>query len=125
MADDCQNEVGYKNPPKASQFQKGQSGNPSRRPRKDQGIAGVFWKVSKQFVRTNGQNGQQRMSKLEASVTQLVNKAAAGDLKAMKIPMQMASRFPELITTESFKIVVCVFDPKEPRQSEHTISKSG
>jgi hypothetical protein len=33
------------------------------------------------------------MTKLEAGITQLVNKAAAGDLKAMKIIMQMASRF--------------------------------
>jgi hypothetical protein len=36
------------------------------------------------------------MTKLGASVTQLVIKAATGDLKSMKVLMQIASRFPEL-----------------------------
>jgi hypothetical protein len=98
MPDDCESEVGYRKPPKASQFQKGKSGNPRGRPRESPGIAAVFKKVSKQVVRTNGTGGRQRMTKLEASITQLVNKAAAGDLKAMKVLMQMASRFPELVT---------------------------
>jgi hypothetical protein len=56
------------------------------------------------------------MTKLEAGITQLVNKAAAGDLKAMKILMQMASRFPELVT-ESLPIptsvVITIVDPKD------------
>ena len=37
------------------------------------------------------------MTMLEASITQLMNKATAGDLKAMKVLLQMASRFPELV----------------------------
>jgi hypothetical protein len=103
MASDCESEVGYKKPPKASQFPKGKSGNPRGRPRETPGIAAVFRKVSKQVVQTNGKSGPQRMTKLEASVTQLLNKAATGDLKAMKVLMQTASRFPELVT-----------DPSEP-----------
>ena len=98
MADNCELEVGYKNPPKATQFQKGRSGNPSGRPRADPSIPAVFRRVAKQTVRTNGQNGD-RMTKLEASITQLVNKAATGDLRATKVLMQMASRFPELVRT--------------------------
>jgi hypothetical protein len=35
------------------------------------------------------------MSKLEASLTQLVNKAAGGDLKAAKILTDLMTRFPE------------------------------
>jgi hypothetical protein len=97
VAEEREDEVGYGKPPKATRFQKGESGNPRGRPRKGPGIADVFRKVSKQVVKTNGPDGQQRMTKLEASVTQLVNKAAAGDLKAMKVLMQMATRFPELI----------------------------
>jgi hypothetical protein len=62
-------------------------------------------------VRTNGQNGPLCMTKLEAVVTQLLNKAASGDLKATKVLVQMASRFPELVTgpetfpTVTFKLV--------------------
>src|SRR6266851_3361721 len=54
-ASDCESVVGYKRPPKASQFQKGKSGNPGGRTNKPV-IAGVFRKISKQKVRTNGQN---------------------------------------------------------------------
>lgn len=97
MPDDRENEVGYKKPPKASQFQKEKSGNPGGQPREDPCLATVFRKVSKQVVCATGKNGPHRMTKLEASVTQLVNKAATGDLKAMKVLMQMASRFPELV----------------------------
>ena len=37
------------------------------------------------------------MTKLEAIVTQLVNKAASGDLKATRVFMHMAAKFPELV----------------------------
>jgi hypothetical protein len=53
------------------------------------------------------------MTKLEASLTQMINKAATGDLKATKLFMQVISRFPELVTDpESFQITVRVVDPK-------------
>jgi hypothetical protein len=97
VAEEHDDEVGYGKPPKATQFQKGKSGNPRGRPRQNPGIAELFRKVSKQVVQANGPNGSQRMTKLEASITQLMNKATAGDLKAMKVLLQMASRFPELV----------------------------
>jgi len=100
-------EVGYGRPPKASQFQKGESGNPRGRPKNDPkqvpeqhpSIAAVFRKVCNQKVKTNGQGGEQYMTKLEASVTQLMNKAASGDLRATRLWMQMAAKYPELIKT--------------------------
>ena len=97
VAEEREDEVGYGKPPKANRFQKGKSGNPSGRPRRNPGIAEMFRKVSKQVVQAKGPNGHQRMTKLEASITQLMNKATAGDLKAMKVLLQMASRFPELV----------------------------
>jgi hypothetical protein len=108
MSEDNEYDVGYGKPPKGSQFQKGKSGNSSGRPKQDPGIAAVFRKVSKQKVTANGPNGQQSMTKLEASVTQLVNKAASGDLKAMKVLMQMASRFPELVINPDPSITLVI-----------------
>lgn len=102
-------EVGYGKPPSQHQFRKGTSGNPRGRPRKEPGIAAMFRKVAQQKVRTNGQNGQEHMTKLEASITQLVNKAASGDIRAMKVLMQIATKFPQLITdppgTRAIKVV--------------------
>ncbi len=106
MPNDNEYDVGYGRPPKASQFQKGKSGNSRGRPKQDPGVAAVFRKISKQKVRTNGQNGPQCMTKIEASVTQLVNKAASGDLKAMKVFLQTASRFPELVKDPEPSIIL-------------------
>jgi hypothetical protein len=103
MANDTEDQVGYKTPPKASQFQKGRSGNPSGRPRRVTGILELLRKVSKQKVMTNGNNGPKYMSKLEASLTQLVNKAAGGDFKAAKLYTEIVLRFPQPVGQENTK----------------------
>src|SRR6266446_6958485 len=94
MAHDIKNEGGYKKPPKAFQFQKGRSGNPSGRSRKAQGIPELLGKVAKQKILTKGNNGPQWMTKLEASFTQLINQAASCHLKALDLPM---ISFPETV----------------------------
>ena len=104
MAKDTENQVGYKTPPKASRFKKGRSGNPSGRPRKVPGIPELLTKVSKQKVLTNGKNGPKYMTKLEASLTQLVNKAVSGDLKAEKLLLEMMNRFPEIVEQGNMKV---------------------
>src|SRR5436190_3073798 len=97
MADDKENEGGYKKPPKAFQFQRGRSGNPSGRPRKAQGIPEMLGKVAKQKILTKGKNGSQWMTKMEASFTQLVNQAASGNLKALDLLAKMMVSFPETV----------------------------
>jgi Family of unknown function (DUF5681) len=110
VAEEREDEVGYGKPPKATRFQKGKSGNPGGRPREHPSVAAVFRKVSKQVVKAIGPNGQQHMTKMEASVTQLVNKAAAGDLKATKVFLQMATRFPELIKGPDEPILIRIIE---------------
>lgn len=114
MPEDNEYDVGYRKPPKASQFQKGKSGNSRGRPKQEPGMAAVFRKVSTQKVRTNGPNGQKWMTKLEAGFTHLVNKAATGDHKSMTALMQIASRFPELVKNPEpeINIVVSAIDVK-------------
>jgi Family of unknown function (DUF5681) len=117
MDEDRDREVGYGRPPKAFRFQKGKSGNPKGRPKRDPSIAALFRKISNEKVKTNAQNGQRYMTKLEASLTQLVNKAASGDLKAVRVLLQMAAQFPELVTEPVTPPVFNIHfvDPK-PRQ---------
>ena len=104
MASDNDDQVGYKRPPKASQFQKGRSGNPSGRPRKAPGISEVLAKVAKQKVWTNGKHGPKYMTKLQAIVTQLANKALSGDLKAAKLFTEMMIHFPEIVEQGNMKV---------------------
>src|SRR5450759_2199278 len=97
MADDFEDPVGYKKPPKANQFQKGRSGNSSGRPRKAFGIPELLRKIAKQKVLTNTKSGPKRMTKLEASLTQLANKAASGDVKSGQIFLQLLDQYSEAI----------------------------
>jgi len=78
------NEIGYGKPPRKSQFKKGQSGNPAGRPKGQPNLATELEKALREKVVIN-ENGQRKIiSKLQAAVTQLVNKAASGDLRALQ-----------------------------------------
>jgi hypothetical protein len=77
-------EIGYRKPPARTRFKKGQSGNPNGRPKGALNIASVLSRTLREQVVIN-ENGHRRVvTKLEAAVKQLVNKAATGDLKAFQ-----------------------------------------
>jgi len=77
-------EVGYKKPPKGTQFLKGRSGNPKGRPKGTLNLATTLEAALSERV-VILENGQKRtITKLDAIVKQVVNKAAGGDLRAMK-----------------------------------------
>jgi hypothetical protein len=76
--------VGFGNPPKASQFRKGSSGNPKGRPKGRRNLATVLERTLKEKVVINENGVRRTVTKLEAAVKQLVNQAASGDLAAMR-----------------------------------------
>jgi hypothetical protein len=93
---DC--EVGYKKPPKNSQFQKGQSGNPKGRPKGSRNIPEILQKACHKPVRVKGENGRSYyMSKIEAVITQIMNNAAKYDPKAIKALVDLLKAFPVLM----------------------------
>ena len=97
-------QVGYCNPPRCTQFKKGQSGNPNGRPKGSLNLLLALKKAlnEKVVVVLNGR--RKKITKLEASATQLVNKAAAGDLPALR---QLAP-------------LVCLLDQMSPEASTST-----
>lgn len=77
-------DCGYGRPPQHTRFAKGQSGNPKGRPKGSQNLATMLAKAGRQRIRVT-ENGRSRyISKFEASMLQLMNKAVSGDLKAIR-----------------------------------------
>jgi hypothetical protein len=84
-----QYEVGYKKPPERTRFRKGQSGNPRGRPTGSKNLATILAKALDEMV-TVAENGKRRrIPKRVAIVTQLVNRSAQSDLKAIQILLGM------------------------------------
>jgi hypothetical protein len=82
--------VGYASPPAATRFKKGVSGNPKGRPKGSLNVATVFTKTLRERVVINEHGRRKSVTKLEAALKQLVNKAATGDLRAFAQLVELA-----------------------------------
>jgi uncharacterized membrane protein len=81
---DSSAEIGYGKPPKRSRFQKGVSGNPKGRPKGKRNFATVLAEALEEEIVINENGVPKTVTKLEAAVKQLVNKATFGDLIAAR-----------------------------------------
>ena len=85
MADeDAPYEVGYGKPPRETRFKAGTSGNPNGRPKGSRNLAAIVINESRKKVRINGSRGSREVTLVQASVMQLANKSAQGDLPALR-----------------------------------------
>jgi hypothetical protein len=81
---DISMQVGYGNPPESTRFKKGQSGNPKGRRKGSHNVATVLATTLREKVVVNENGARKMVTKLEAAIKQLVNKAASGDLRALQ-----------------------------------------
>jgi hypothetical protein len=79
---DPRNQVGYKQPPRHTRFQRGQSGNPKGRPKGSKNFSTVLDKELRAKVLITENGKRKRITKVEAIAKQAVNRAANGDPKA-------------------------------------------
>lgn len=77
--------VGRGKPPQKTKFKKGQSGNPKGRPKGSKNFASTIQAELKRRVMVSEDGQRKRITKREAVAKQLVNKAAAGDHKAIPV----------------------------------------
>jgi hypothetical protein len=78
-------EVGYGKPPRHTRFAKGQSGNPRGRPRGAKNFNTLLEEALDEPVTVTENGGRRKVSKRQAIVTQLVNRSATADFRAIKI----------------------------------------
>ena len=81
--------VGYGRPPIATQFQKGQSGNPSGRPKGSKGISDVIAAALCERVTVTMNGKRHKITKWEAACAQMANQAASGNVKAAKLMIEL------------------------------------
>jgi|HubBroStandDraft_6_1064221.scaffolds.fasta_scaffold14179_5 hypothetical protein len=82
--------TGYGKTPESTRFQKGVSGNPKGRPKGTLNVATVFTKTLREKVVINEHGQRKTVTKFEAAVKQLVNKAASGDQRSMRLLLELA-----------------------------------
>jgi hypothetical protein len=82
--------VGFCRPPETTRFKKGISGNPKGRPKGSLNVATAFTKALREKVVINEAGKRKTVTKLEAALKQLVNKAASGEITALKQLVELA-----------------------------------
>jgi len=86
-------EVGYRRPPKATQFKAGTSGNPDGRPKGSRPVGTLLQDILRQRVSV-AENGKIRtFSTLEVMLHRLKDDAMQGDQKAIKFLLSLTDRY--------------------------------
>jgi hypothetical protein len=85
--------VGYGRPPKGSQFQSGQSGNPKGRPKGQPTASEILMREAARVVRIQVGDKVETISKLEAVIRKLFQMAISGDARAMSMLLGATTQF--------------------------------
>jgi len=81
--------VGYGRPPLATRFRPGQSGNPRGRPKGARNLSTIVASALNERVAITENGRRWRITKLDAAIKQLVNRAAAGEARATALLIQL------------------------------------
>lgn len=85
MSESEDDAVGYGKPPKAHRFRKGQSGNPSGRPKGQKTSLDLLRKEIDRKVTVTEHGRQRKVTKAELIAKQYVNRAVKGDAAALRM----------------------------------------
>ena len=107
-ADNGEDAVGYKRPPKMYRYRNGQSGNPGGRPRKDRSRGRTVRRVllEKRKVDLTGTGRPLEWMTLEIVVIQLRQVALEGNTRAFKMYTAFEARYGEQDTKSKGGVVV-------------------
>jgi hypothetical protein len=106
-------EVGYRKPPKHTQFKKGQSGNPRGRPRGTRNLATDLSAELSELVTVREAGHSRPISKQRALINSLMAKALKGDTRAAAMVLALHARIvPEQPESKAKTLVVRFVESK-------------
>src|ERR1700716_1452267 len=85
--------VGYRRPPKATQFAAGKSGNPKGRPKGSRPVGAVLKDILQQKIAVNGKT--RRIPALEVMLRRLANDAMHSDPHARRLLVSLIDRYSD------------------------------
>lgn len=84
--------VGYRSPPVETRFKKGQSGNPSGRPKGGQNLKTLFNTILNEEVALRDGSDVRKISKAEAILRSVVVGALRGDTRSLAMLLRLAEQ---------------------------------
>jgi len=87
--------VGYGRPPKATQFRKGQSGNPKGRTKGSRSIGATLQAIIGQKIAVTEHGTTRRIPALEVMLRRLTNDAMRGDVRGLKLLLSLIERYAQ------------------------------
>jgi hypothetical protein len=91
-AEDDEERVGYRKPPRKSRFKSGQSGNPKGRPKHARNLKTEFLEELSEVIRVREGDREMKISKQRAFVKSLVAAAIKGDMRAANALVSFCTR---------------------------------
>jgi hypothetical protein len=126
--------VGYGRPPKATQFRKGQSGNPRGRPKGSRPVGALLQDILGQRIAVTENGKTRRLPALEIMLRRLANDAMRSEPAAVKLMLSLVDRYgqsPEAgihldeILAEDKAILANFFKQPADRSGQSRTSKKG
>jgi hypothetical protein len=112
-------DVGYRKPPKATQFKKGQSGNPKGRPKGSKNFGTQVASTFSRKISVHEKGKERRITMAEAILLKLSARAIAGDMAAVRaaiallqISQDEGKPINQMFTSESDRALVEAFMKK-------------
>jgi Family of unknown function (DUF5681) len=87
--------VGYGRPPVATQFKKGESGNPKGRPKGSRTVGAVLQDILQQRIPVTENGKTRRLPALEVMLRRLANDAMRNEPVALKLMLSLFDRYGE------------------------------
>jgi len=118
-------EVGYGKPPRYTRFRKGRSGNPRGRSSGSKNLSTLLGEALNERVLVAENGGRRKITKREAIITQLVNRAAKADWRAIKILLDLVQEVEARDAPETAEASFGAADEKVIEQLRARLRRTG